>query len=213
MKLKRRIIGRRFGKLVIIEFDHKDKHNLQMYLCRCDCGETKVVRLMSLKCGDTTSCGCKQKDVARLTMTGNSYRAKEYKRHRPTVISYNSMMARCYKSNQLCFKNHGGRGITVCDRWKDSFANFLEDMGERPEGLELDREDNDGNYEPGNCRWSTRLVNNRNRSCSTHLTLNGITHTISEWSDITNLPYQTIYSRIRYGWSVSDILNKPQRKW
>jgi hypothetical protein len=114
------------------------------------------------------------------------------------------MRQRCGNPRHPAWDDYGGRGIKVCDRW-DRFENFLADMGERPAGTSLERIDNSRGYEPGNCRWATRTDQNRNTRASHNLTYDGQERSIAEWSEVTGIPYRTIMSRLRYGWSADRI--------
>ena len=149
------LINTRFGKLVAVE---KTKIGRQVaYRCKCDCGQETTVRSQSLRRGETTSCGCVRAEKMRSEKTTHGlYRTGTYN-------SWRSMLARCKDSSHKQFKDYGGRGITVCQAWQDSFEAFLAAMGERPSGTTLDRIETDGNYEPGNCRWATRTEQNRNK--------------------------------------------------
>lgn len=115
------------------------------------------------------------------------------------------MLARCTNGKNRRYKDYGGRGIGVCERWYD-FANFLADMGEKPKGYSLDRIDVNGDYEPGNCRWATATEQARNKRNNTLLTHNGETHTIAEWGDILGIRHTTISTRLHSGWSVERAL-------
>ncbi len=145
------LTGRRFGRLVVLEFTgRKTNGRVPIWQCKCDCGQIKDVESASLVRGNTSSCGCFNKDRV----------AETHRKHgqytNPMYAVWTQMKARCMNPRHAGFKYYGGRGISVCQRWIDSFSAFLADMGERPDGLEIDRINNDGNYEPGNCRWATR---------------------------------------------------------
>ncbi len=121
--------------------------------------------------------------------------------------------SRCYNPNFAGYKNYGGRGITMCDRWLNSFENFYEDMGDKPsEDLSLDRIDNDGNYEPENCRWATSKQQNRNQSQSVFLTINGETKHVAEWCEISGIKHSVCKNRLWKGWSPEDAVFKKPRK-
>ena len=128
--------------------------------------------------------------------------------------TWNSMIARCETTTQTSFAHYGGRGIRVCQEWHSFlfFKKWAIENGYTDE-LTLDRIDNNGNYEPSNCRWVTKKEQANNRRSSRHVTLSGITHTLAEWSDITGIHPSTIAWRIRHGWSDAEILNTPVRKW
>jgi hypothetical protein len=114
--------------------------------------------------------------------------------------SWVEMKRRCYYKRGLHFKNYGGRGIAVCERWRFSFEYFLADMGQRPEGHEIDRVNNDGNYEPGNCRWVTREVNQLNKRSHHYITAFGKTQRLTEWARENGISYLKIYKRLQLGW-------------
>lgn len=118
----------------------------------------------------------------------------------PTYRSWSSMKMRCVNPKAVDYARYGGRGISVCHRWLHSFQNFLADMGERPHGMQLDRIDNSGHYEPGNCRWVTKRDNARNRSSCVFIVIEGKRLTATEWADITGVRVETILHRIKNGW-------------
>jgi len=123
------------------------------------------------------------------------------------------MKQRCYNPNCNRFYTHGARGITVCDKWKDSYVAFMEDMGPRPKGMTLERRDNDGDYTPENCYWATRIEQARNRQNTVRATLSGETKPIKQWCEELGLPYGTVIMRInRSGWSKEKALTTPIKK-
>src|SRR6266496_181615 len=163
MPFKSNLIGKKFGRL-FVESKAPSKYKTSYWNCRCDCGVTKTVQSSALIQGATKSCGCLQREMvtARKFKHGHNTRANGALSSR-TYQSWLSMIQRCTNQNLKCYKYYGGRGITVCERWRQSFENFIEDMGERPPGLSLERINNDGHYEPSNCKWATRAEQHRNQ--------------------------------------------------
>jgi len=152
------ITGQRFGRLIVVRFSHMKKESF--WLCRCDCGTEKILRIGTLRAGTTTSCGCAHRDelVARNTTHGHNTRRKT-----TSVYSRWAMMIqRCTNPRNSRWEWYGARGITVCKRWLQ-FENFLADMGEPPPGTSIDRIDNNRGYEPGNCKWNTSSEQAYNR--------------------------------------------------
>lgn len=159
-------IGQRFGRLKIlgIHEQRSDSGNWS-FVCVCDCGEITIARCGSILGGDTKSCGCLASEAAARINATHGLSGT------PTFKIWKAMIERCCYRKGRSYKNYGGRGITVCDRWRSSFANFYADMGPRPEGkmkngralYSIDRIFNDGNYEPGNVRWATPTEQNRNQ--------------------------------------------------
>jgi len=153
--------GKRFGKLEAIERKGIDAQGRALWECRCDCGNTVEVRAVSLTTKNTKSCGCLAKELVgnRSTTHGACVDHKRTKEYR----SWRNAMNRCYYQKSNRYTYYGARGISMCDRWRNSFEKFLSDMGRCPAGKTLDRKDNDGNYEPGNCRWATSSEQRKNR--------------------------------------------------
>lgn len=155
------ITGQRFSRLTAVALLSQRKKKNRMWLCICVCGNTIEVAQIRLRIGNTTSCGCRQKELQN-TISERGFRTHGM-RNSSEYRAWTAMKQRCYNENVKAFKNYGARGIRVCDRWLDSFEAFLEDMGKKPSPkLELDRIDNNGNYEPANCRWTTRSENLKN---------------------------------------------------
>ena len=170
--------GQRFGRLIALR-DNTDPERptgvRPSWVCQCDCGQATTVVAHHLISGNTTSCGCHGRNGLHRTH-GLSKTAPEY-------LTWGRMIQRCTNQRHPKYPRYGGRGITVCERWR-SFENFYADMGARPSPLHsIDRIDNDGNYEPGNCRWATPKQQVRNRSNTRMLTIDGVTLPQAEWSD------------------------------
>lgn len=190
-------VGQRFGKLTVLRFSHASGNAI--WVCRCDCGKETLARSNHLKSAHTTSCGCHR--AARLTKHGGS-------KH-PLYSPYRQMIQRCTNPRADVFRYYGGRGITVCERWRESFANFLSDMGERPPGMELDRINNNGPYAPENCRWATRSEQNMNRRYPSAITFNGETFSAYAWERRLGFKRGVIGARLKYGWTVAEALTTP----
>ena len=176
------------------------------WACRCDCGRSTVVTSASLGGGHTLSCGCGTIDAVRAARFKHGH-SKSGGGGRPskTYTTWMSMITRCRRPHRL----YSDRGISVCDRWS-VFANFLADMGERPDGMTIDRVDSNKNYEPGNCRWATPLEQGNNTRSCRFLTLRGVTKTLRQWSRCLGMSASGIAQRIdRFGWSVERALTTP----
>jgi hypothetical protein len=128
----------------------------------------------------------------------------QYKKYLKTYRCWQDMKQRCYNTNAQQYKNYGQRGIVVCDRWLAGFEFFFEDMGERPEGMSLDRINTNGNYEPSNCRWATLLEQNNNKRTCRILTHNGKSMTVSAWARLLGVHRSSIEERLHSGWKVAD---------
>ena len=154
------LTGQRFGAMVVGRAE-KGKRGEPRWLCRCQCGGQTITYAGKLRSGHTKSCGCLTRELSahRRTTHGHTQR----RRDTPEYRSWRGMRNRCHCPDNVSYKNYGGRGIQVCDRWRESFENFLADTGPRPEGMSLDRIDNDGDYEPMNCRWATPAQQRANR--------------------------------------------------
>ena len=201
------LVGQRFGRLIVIRFDGRDKWRKSYWLCRCDCGKEKIIGGNNLRSGNTKSCGCLAKNNA--LKHGHTIKGKGTR----TYESWHSMIQRCTNPKDKRYKDYGGRGITVCERWLNSFPNFLEDMGDRPKGHQIDRMNNDKGYHKSNCLWVTPKQNSRNRR-SNHLeTHNGKTQCITAWSEEVGIPEYVIRQRLKHGWSIERALTTPVKKY
>ena len=187
--------GEKHDRLTAVKFHHKDKWSHQYWLFRCDCGNEKVIVASDVKRNIVKSCGCLQRETIT---THGMYYSREYS-------IWGGMEQRCLNRNNHAYKNYGGRGIKVCNRWL-KFENFYKDMGECPVGKTLDRIDNNGNYKPSNCRWATVKEQNNNRRNNHLLTFKGKTQTIAQWAKEIGINRATLSSRIYKGWSVERAL-------
>lgn len=200
-EMNRDYTGHRFGRLLVVGFDRKVGTH-RHWIVQCDCGRAKSVRQASLVSGLTTSCGCLQKE--RAADIGRKS-ARHGKFGTPIYAVWSSMIARCSNPSADSYKNYGGRGISVCERWR-VFKNFLADMGDRPTGMSLDRIDVNGNYEPGNCRWATQKEQMNNTTKNRRLTLNGRTMNVTEWAETLGINRKTLETRVARGWSAERAL-------
>ena len=199
------LIGQKFGRLVVVEQSHKNKWNHYYWLCLCDCGKEKIIAGSSLKTKCTQSCGCLRKE--KVTKHGYGKKKKRTK----TYHTWQHMIQRCTNSNYQYYAHYGGRGITVCERWKNSFENFLNDMGKPPtKNHSIDRIDNNLGYFLGNCRWTTKSQQQRNKRNNCLITHDGRTLCLINWSEETGIQYATLWARIfKYRWEITKVLTTP----
>ena len=199
------LTGREFGLLTVISRYIDESRNRPLWVCRCLCGGTAICLSENLRQGASTSCGCKK-------VKANKERGHGFSKT-PTYKIWKAMKERCYRPSAINFPDYGGRGISVCDRWKDSFQNFLADMGERPSKKHsIERKDNNGNYCKENCVWAQKIQQIRNRSNTLTLLCRGETRPIAEWAEISGVPYNIIRQRIHLlGWNAERAIFTPQR--
>lgn len=198
------VVGRRFGRRVVTAFEGyvaRGRKQVSLWRVLCDCGSEAVVKRQSLN--DSASCGCHQRDVARALQTRHGHTSRK-DGETSTYRVWKGIITRCCNPNHHKYPSYGGRGITVCIEWKSDYAAFLKDMGQRPEGMSIDRVDNSKGYSPENCRWADRKEQARNTRRNRWLTIDGETKHLAEWSRLYGVSGHAIAYRIRAGWSPSD---------
>lgn len=196
------VTGKRFGRLVVSERSGTYKARAT-WLCQCDCGKTTIVTGHDLRSGETTSCGC--------------YKLTRHRKHgqyrTPEFAVWVQIRQRC--NNPTChgYPNYGGRGISVCERWND-FSAFIEDMGPKPSPIHsIDRTNNDGNYEPGNCTWAIPTTQSRNRRVTRQVTAFGETKCVAEWTSDArcNVSAAALGQRLRNGMNAEQAITMPRQ--
>lgn len=210
------VAGQRFGSLVVLDRPPRRLNRSVLWECMCDCGNHTEARTSRLLTGEKRSCGC-QKNAPKPPTTfrrgahigrwkSRGVRSSEFR-------AWQSMKKRCLNTRDQYYHVYGGRGIRVCDRWLESFENFLEDMGKKPsESHSLDRIDNDGNYCQENCRWATVEQQANNRQQTVSVTALGRTQSLQQWARETGLHPQTIQSRLKkFGWAPDEAVSVPAR--
>jgi hypothetical protein len=165
----------------------------------CICGSFFWADISKVRSGHTRSCGCLRRRVASEANTKHGMRMT------PEYRAWGNMKTRCYNANYYLFDDYGGRGITVCDEWRNDFSRFFRDVGKKPHAdWELDRIDNDGNYEPGNVKWSTKIDSARNKRSVRTITIFDYCFKIPEWSEISGVDRCLIWRRLDWGWPSVD---------
>jgi hypothetical protein len=194
--------NQRFGRLTVIKRADNLGHHTR-WLCKCDCGNYTKSHTTSLTSGRAKSCGCLGREKATKSITTHGGRYTQL------YSVWCGMKKRCYNKSYEYYNRYGGRGIKVCDEWRDDFAAFREwalNNGYR-DGMEIDRIDNDSNYMPGNCRWATRSEQIKNRSNSITITHNGQTLPLVEWCNIYGIGYKLAHARYKKGWDFQKIFS------
>ncbi len=192
---------------LVLSYAGRNKHRASMWFCRCNCGTERTVTGGALESGDSQSCGCRivEHVLRDLRTHGGSYK-REYN-------IWKNMRARCGRKSHRAYHNYGGRGVKVCERWRESFAAFLEDMGASPTARHsIERIDNAKGYEPGNCQWATQAEQMRNTRRNRHLTHNGETLTITDWAARLGVVASSLFKRVSKGWSAEEAITTPFAK-
>lgn len=202
------LVGKQFDRLFVIAELGMIHGNQRQFLCVCDCAQQTIVSLKGLRTRHTRSCGCLHPDV--ISAAAGSYNRRHGKVKSAEYKVHQGMLNRCYNPNVEGYPNYGGRGIEVCERWRN-FRNFIADMGPRPSAKHsLDRyPDQNGHYEPGNVRWATSAQQARNLRTNVKITAFGLTKTLPEWTDEYPIGRTTLRRRILTGWTPELALTTP----
>lgn len=212
------LTGQKFGRLTVIKRIGNKGHN-QFYLCKCDCGKEKVILKSSLISGRTKSCGCLKSHLLaernrKYKLTGKMHKKNTTHNLSKTTIykKYLGIKERCFNKNCEAYKYYGGRGITVCDEWKNNFQNFYDwamSNGYKDD-LTIERIDFNGNYCPANCKWIPRSEQTKNRRNVHKITYKGKTQSLSDWARELNISFNTLYQRvITSKWNITKSFEKP----
>lgn len=181
------LLNQTFGRWKVIDRDGFIGKNA-LWKCRCECGVIRSVPSGKLREGTSNSCGCLAIELVTKRATVHGFTPKGVKPS-SEYVAWKSMKERCLKKYNHAYKSYGGRGIVICDRWLNSFENFINDMGYKPsEKHSLDRIDNNGNYEPNNCRWATLKEQNENRRSNIWIEFRGYKKILSEWCRLFGIP-------------------------
>lgn len=208
-------VGQRYGKLEVIKYVGMAKHSVY-YLCRCDCGNEKIIKYGSLCSGNTISCGCNHQEKMRSMLTTHGMAGHGDRMHRLYRI-YAAMKSRCYNPNGKYWNCYGGKGIKICDEWLDpenGFMNFYTWAMQNgySDDLSIDRINPDKDYDPDNCRWADDFIQGNNTTANTYMTCGYFTFTISIWCKITGLTNSNVMYRKSHGWTDEEIICTPRYK-
>ncbi|MBN3757249.1 hypothetical protein G3N95_30205 [Paraburkholderia sp. Tr-20389] len=201
-------IGEKFNLLTIVGEPEYIPGRPRRVTVQCDCGTIKDVPLRDIKTGNTKSCGCLKFAPAIFNQTHGHAKRGAHSREYDIWIS---MKSRCTRPTSQRWEQYGGRGIRVCERWMTSFEAFFEDMGKCPDGLSLDREDVNGNYEPGNCRWADDETQRNNRRNNRVIEYQGESMTLAQWSRKLGLNENIIEKRLKRNWPIDRAFSQPAR--
>jgi hypothetical protein len=206
------LTGQRFGRLVALR-KYEIPSKVTRWVCVCDCGNETRSFKTALKRGQAQSCGCLRRELSSQAAKLRKTNLKHGLSKTPEYGVWLTMRRRCDDPNVEKFQQYGGRGIKVCERWQ-KFENFISDMGRRPgPEFSIERLDNDGNYEPSNCRWETVQEQSYNKSTTRLLSYKGQEITVHQASKVAGIPKNNIFARLYRGWSVERAIEEPLRRW
>lgn len=200
------LLGERFGRLVVVERGPLNRHRKATWRCQCDCGRETVSVAGNLRSGRSTSCGCRTKErTSEVSSTHGMSATREYR-------IWSGMIDRCRRRRRKDFAHYGGRGIRVCERWQNSFEAFFADMGPRPSPAHsIDRIENEGDYEPDNCRWATKREQLNNTRRSRFVAFRGERMSVADAARAAGAvaPAHCCAHRLDRGWSVESAVMTP----
>lgn len=198
------LTGQRYGRLKVIKYVGIRRTH-KAYLCKCDCGTEKIITSSDLRSGRVKSCGCYKQEL--ITDKNTTHGLRDHRLYR----IWANMKSRCYNPNSTHYKHYGGRGIQICDQWRNDFKAFYDWAMKNgySDELSIDRIDINGDYEPNNCRWATDNEQARNTSTNKIFTINNESKSLIEWCEIYNINYRTVQDRLNRDWDIIDALTKP----
>lgn len=199
--------GDKVGRLTLLSrfLRYTNSGSQACWRYRCECGENGIVRQTNLITGSSRSCGCLHREIVSATKTVHGESDKT-----PEWIAWMNMISRCENENNPQFKDYGGRGISVCKKWRKSYAAFLLDVGRRPSRFHsLNRKNNNKGYSSANVNWATSRQQNSNRRSNVFLMLGGVKKTVMEWARLHRIKPALVYKRLKRGWSVEESLSTP----
>lgn len=197
------MIGKQFERLTVVGFHGKTSDRKLIWECVCSCGNHTTATGIALRTGQKRSCGCLRDESTAARFTKHGMReSREYS-------IWQNMKNRCSDPKNLKFAYYGGKGVSVCPEWSDSFENFFRDMGECPTDYTIERMNNNRGYEPGNCVWASRKQQARNRRTNRFIEYQGRHITVSELAEGRTISPETLLSRIKSGWEMDRALNQP----
>lgn len=202
------LTGQRFGRLVVIRKDHVARNHNIAWLCKCDCGNYHIATTANLHRGSVKSCGCWYRDYIK---AGGNNRTTHGKSKTRLYKAWTQMKQRCYNQHKDGYEDYGGRGITVCEEWRNSFEAFYKwsIANGYTDKLSIDRINVNGNYEPSNCRWATNKEQSNNRRSNIHIEYKGEVKTLKQWAEEKGICEKTLKHRIESGWDIEKAMETP----